>query len=79
MTSKSRRLRNLQSNLSSHIKSLSHQKNIIENEKSEKLIQSKARATKEIGLKLGSLAYFWFYNKMPYRLFENFLTLVCAK
>ena len=73
MTSKSRRLRNLQSNLSSHIKSLSHQKNIIENEKSEKLIQSKARATKEIGLKLGSLAYFWFYNKMPYRLFENFL------
>ena len=55
---KSRRLRNLKKVLLTHLNIKTHSANYIENSKNQEVIQSKARRNKEIGLKLGSSAYF---------------------
>ena len=75
-TVQSRRLRNLKRDLINHLKSNMHQHNV---EKQNEEARAKAKLSlrnREIGRKIGSLAYFFFYNKLPYLLFEKFFSLL---
>ena len=59
------------------MKTAIHEQNVAaQNEKSR--IQAQiTRRNQEIGRKIGSIAYFFFYYKLPYLLFEKFLPLLC--
>jgi len=70
---RSRKFCNLTGNLVRHDKSELHLKNAaLKVESSHKLAMSASR-NRDIGYKIGSLAYFFFYNKLPFVLFEKFL------
>ena len=72
----SRSLRHLKENMIKHLRSTTHQQNVEKKNREEKVKATNAARNREIGRKIGSLAYFFFYNKLPYLLFEKFLSLL---
>ena len=72
----SRELRNLKTHLVSHIKTNIHQKNFEKQEEQKTASRKRIGRNREIGRKIGTMAYFFFYYKLPYRLFEKFLPIL---
>ena len=72
----SRQLRHLKERLLAHLKTQSHEK-MVQKEKEKLRIQSKlVTRNQQIGRTIGSLAYFFFYHKLPYLLFEQILPML---
>ena len=74
---RSSRFKNLTAHLIAHVNSPSHRKNSDKREEYHlKEMAAKSARNVEIGNKIGSPAYFFFYNKLPFLLFERFLPWV---
>ena len=71
LASKSRKLRNLQSHLVLHINSESHLKHVLHQQEAVEEEKRKQNKNLEVGRKLGSLAYFIFFNKLPFSFYEK--------
>lgn len=72
----SRELRNLKTHLIHHLKTDTHK---INTEKQHEQLNATTRIrarNRDIGRKIGSLAYFFLYYKLPYRLFEKFMPML---
>ena len=66
-------LRKLKYRLIKHLKTDIHVGKLEKQLQHEQQNRSRSQRNKEIGEKIGSLAYFFFYHKMPFLQFENFL------
>ena len=73
LPTKSRKFRNLQTNILAHLHSEFHIKQEEMSQKAEEDERRKRQKNREIGRKLGSLAYFIYYNKLPFLFFEKIL------
>ena len=73
LPTKSRKLRNLQSHLVAHLSTENHKKQETQQQEEAALENKRQQRNKEIGRKLGSLAYFIFHNKLPFLFFEKIL------
>lgn len=71
----SRNLRHLKEHMNTHLSSATHRNNLEKKKEDARIHASKVARNREIGRKIGSVAYFFFYNKLPYLLFEKFLSL----
>ena len=67
-------LRTLEFDMVKHIKSATHLKKYTEKNEEAEHMKKKAEKNLALGRKIGSLAYFIFYNKLSFLLFENFLS-----
>ena len=70
---RSSNLKNLTAHLVRHLNSPSHLEKFDEREEHQRKLAVKAAINHEIGNKIGSLAYFFLFNKLPFLLFERFL------
>ena len=71
----SRPLRHLKEALVAHFSKATHQHNDAVRKEEMRIQKETANRNRVIGRKVGSLAYFFFYHKLPYLLFEKFLPL----
>ena len=59
-----------------NIEKQKHQANIENQKKEAAIASSKANKNREIGRRIGTITYFFFYHKLPYLLFEHFLPIL---
>ena len=72
-TALSQKFRNMTKLLRNHIKCQSHQGKVRDAAANNLALAQRGERNREMGRRLGTLAYFLFYNNLPFTLYESFL------
>ena len=73
LNAKSQRLRNVQKKIISHFETNTHKSQLLQKKNDDAIARQFQERNRDVGRKLGSLAYLIFYNKLPFTLFEKLL------